>query len=200
MSDLQSKWDRIYRTNSSEIVAMGVLSSHRFLLPKSGQALDLACGLGANALLLAEQGLDVQAWDISPVALAALRDRATLHRLSVTTHQADITPDKFKNDYFDVIVISRFLDRTLCNAIMTALKPKGLLFYQTFTRAKFDSQGPNNPDYVLDGNELLRLFAPLKLVYYQEYARIGDLQYGNRNEACFIGQKLIHNQEYDRKS
>jgi 2-polyprenyl-3-methyl-5-hydroxy-6-metoxy-1,4-benzoquinol methylase len=46
-----------------------------------------------------------------------------------------IRPDTLENNGFDVIVISRFLDRTLCNAIMAALKPEGLLFYQTFIRA-----------------------------------------------------------------
>jgi hypothetical protein len=72
---------------------------------------------------------------------------------------------------------------------MAALKPGGLLFYQTFTRNKLDQQGPSNPDYLLASNELLRLFKPLNVVFYQEYAKLGDVRFGNRNEACFIGQK-----------
>jgi tellurite methyltransferase len=64
------------------------------------------------------------------------------------------------------------------------------LFYQTFTRNKLDQHGPSNPDYLLGDNELLSLFSSLSLVFYQEYARIGDWRYGNRNEACFIGQKF----------
>jgi hypothetical protein len=104
--------------------------------------------------------------------------------------QANITPEMRQNSSFDVIVISRFLDRALCNAIMAGLKTGGLLFYQTFTRNKLDQAGPSNPDFLLANNELLRLFAPLMLVYYQEYARIGDLHCGDRNEAYFIGQKL----------
>ncbi|MEO2151790.1 MAG: Sua5 family C-terminal domain-containing protein, partial [Thermococcus sp.] len=35
----------------------------------SGLALDLACGLGGNSFFLAEQGLQVDAWDISAVAI-----------------------------------------------------------------------------------------------------------------------------------
>ena len=72
---------------------------------------------------------------------------------------------------------------------MAALKPGGLLFYQTFTRHKLDKSGPSNPDYLLARNELLQLFAPLTVIYYQEYPAIGDLQRGNRNEAQLIGQK-----------
>ena len=87
-------------------------------------------------------------------------------------------------------VIRRFLDRSLCNAIMADLKSEGLLFYQTFTRNTLDRHGPSNPDYLLDRQELMALFSPLTLVSYQENAGIGDLRHGNRNETCFIGQKI----------
>jgi SAM-dependent methyltransferase len=139
---------------------------------------------------LAKHDLQVDAWDISPVALAHLQNQAKQNPICITTHQCDIKSNSLLTNHYDVIVISRFLDRSLCNAIMAALKPEGLLFYQTFTRNKLDQTGPGNPDYLLDGNELLSLFSSLSLVFYQEYARIGDLRYGNRNEACFIGQKI----------
>jgi len=38
--------------------------------------LDLACGLGANALRLAELGLKTEAWDLSPVAVERLNAEA----------------------------------------------------------------------------------------------------------------------------
>lgn len=190
MNELQSKWDNIYADCSQAPNASEVLSKHRYLLPAQGNALDLACGLGGNALLLAEQGLKVDAWDISPVALSGLRSQAEQGLLQIATRQVFVSPDNLPEGNYDVIVISRFLDRSLCNAIMAALKTEGLLFYQTFTRSKLDQQGPSNPDYLLDCNELLQLFSPLTLVYYREDARIGDLRHGNRNEACYIGQKL----------
>jgi 2-polyprenyl-3-methyl-5-hydroxy-6-metoxy-1,4-benzoquinol methylase len=37
---------------------------------KAIAALDLACGLGANALVLAKQGLTTEAWDISAIFIA----------------------------------------------------------------------------------------------------------------------------------
>ncbi|MCQ8104097.1 methyltransferase domain-containing protein [Methylomonas sp. SURF-2] len=186
---LQAKWDGIYADNAHTPHIAEVLSAHLHLLPVRGRALDLACGLGGNALMLAEQGLRVDAWDISRVALSHLQNQAEQHRLQIATRQVVLTPDKLPRNRFDVIVISRFLDRSLCNAIMAALKTDGLLFYQTFIRHKLDQQGPSNPDYLLECNELPQLFSPLTLVFYQEYARIGDLRHGNRNEACYIGQK-----------
>ncbi|MDT4289367.1 class I SAM-dependent methyltransferase [Methylomonas sp. MO1] len=189
MTDLQDKWDTIYRNACSPPLPAEVLSQHQYLLPKQGKALDLACGLGGNAVLLAESGLAVDAWDISLVALQILQQQATEKGLSIATQQCHISAETLAQQAYDVIVICRFLDRTLCNAIMAALKPGGLLFYQTFTRNKLDQQGPSNPEYLLANNELLRLFSPLSVVFYQEYAKLGDVRFGNRNEACFIGQK-----------
>ncbi|AEG02918.1 class I SAM-dependent methyltransferase [Methylomonas methanica] len=190
MIDPQDKWDSIYADCNQTPNVSEVLSTHNHLLPEQGKALDLACGLGGNALLLAEHGLSVDAWDISAVALSRLQIQAEQRQLQIALRQVFVNPGKLPRNYYDVIVISRFLDRSLCNAIMAALKTEGLLFYQTFTRNKLDRQGPGNPAYLLDCNELLHLFSPLNLVFYQEYARIGDLRRGNRNEACFIGQKL----------
>ena len=190
MSELQLKWDAIYTENTQSPKASEVLLCNQHLLPTHGNALDLACGLGSNALFLAQQGLQVEAWDISPIALAKLAENAQQQNLPIATHQCLITADRLPKIHFDVIVICRFLDRSLCNAIMAALKTEGLLFYQTFTRNKVDQQGPSNPDYLLDCNELLRLFSPLNLIFYQEFGRTGNLQHGNRNEASYIGQKL----------
>ena len=190
MSALQLKWDAIYQKNNATPNAAEVLLYNQHLLPTHGNALDLACGLGSNALFLAQQGLQVEAWDISCIALAKLDEQAQQQNLPTATHRCLITADRLPKNHFDVIVISRFLDRSLCNAIMAALKTEGLLFYQTFTRNKVDQQGPSNPNYLLDCNELLRLFSPLNLIFYQEFGRTGNLQHGNRNEASYIGQKL----------
>jgi len=189
VSELQAKWDAIYRLAQQPAGAAGVLAGNRFLLPEQGTALDLACGLGGNALFLAEAGLSVDAWDISAEALRNLRAKALERSLDMRIRHCSIGPELLEAGSYDVIVISRFLDRALCNAIMAALKTGGLLFYQTFTREKLDQNGPRNPDYLLARNELLRLFAPLTLIFYQEYALIGNPQYGDRNEARFIGQK-----------
>lgn len=189
MNSTQIKWDAIYCDCDQKPAPCQCLAEHDFLLPKSGSALDLACGLGGNGLLMAAQGLTVEAWDISPIALAALGQHAARQGLPILTRQMDIDATDLAEQAFDVIVVSRFLDRTLCNAIMDALKPEGLLFYQTFTRAKLEPQGPSNPEFLLDRNELLQLFRPLSLLHYQEYCGVGELSRGNRNEACFIGQK-----------
>ena len=185
---IKAKWDDIYE-KSIFSHPVDVLVENDYLLPKKGCALDLASGLGANALFLAEKGLAVHAWDISSVALNRLKQNAALKNLKVSVKQVLIQPKVLPKNTFDVIVLSRFLDRSLCNAIMESLKPDGLLFYQTYVRDKLASSGPKNPDFLLARNELLKLFQPLKVVVYEENSLIGDLAYGERNEALFVGQK-----------
>ncbi len=185
---VEEKWNRIYK-DSSLVLPADILTENIFLLPKKGVALDLACGLGANALLLAEKGLKTHAWDNSSVALKKLKENATQRNLSIITKKVFIEPISLPKNSFDVIVVSRFLDRFLCDAIIDSLKQGGLLFYQTYTKDKLDEKGPTNPAFLLDRNELLVLFKLLKLISYKENSVVGDLLIGERNEAFFIGQK-----------
>jgi len=187
---LSDKWDQIYQSETIHSEPASVLSENLFLLPAAGIALDLASGLGANAMLLAKQGLTTQAWDISAVALRKLQQQADAHAIAIRTFTQEITAQSFSANCFDVIVVSRFLDRSICNAIMESLKPNGLLFYQTYTQYKSSEQGPKNPRYLLAENELLQIFSSLKLVYYRENSGLGVVRQGLRNEAQFIGQKI----------
>lgn len=191
MNALTDKWNTIYsQLDITDASVVSVLSEHAFLLPQTGAALDLACGLGNNAIFLAQQGLTVTALDISSLAIDKLKNYTRQHQPTINAYQQQVTPDSLEPNSYDVIVVSRFLDRTLMNAIIDALRTNGLLFYQTFTREKTTDTPPYNPDYRLAKNELLTLFAPLTLVFYQENALIVQHQQGLRNEAQFIGQKI----------
>ncbi|MEI6542097.1 MAG: methyltransferase domain-containing protein [Methylococcales bacterium] len=191
MIDVMShKWDAIYaQLDVESSLPVSVLTENEFLLPKAGTALDLACGVGANALFLARHGMTVTGWDISIVAIDKLSAHATRQGLNINACQEKINVESFTGSSFDVIVVSRFLDRTLSDAIIEALKPEGLLFYQTFTREKMMQTPPNNPDYLLTENELLTLFSPLRVIFYRENALIGEPLRGLRNETQFVGQK-----------
>lgn len=192
MSKNETRWNKIYaKIDYNETQIATVLAEHQLLLPKKGIALDLACGLGANALLLAKHGLDTHAFDISSIALKKLQYKSQQQGMIIHCQQCDIEQMQLPKNRFDVIVVSRFLNRDLSYGIMTALKQQGLLFYQTFTQAKLSKTPPNNPDYLLANNELLNLFSPLNTLYYQDYALVGDKRFGNRDEALYIGQKRV---------
>jgi tellurite methyltransferase len=143
-------------------------------LPAQGRALDLACGLGRNAILLAQHGLQCDAMDISDVALARLASYANEHNLSINTLCTDIERDGIGDQQYDVIVVSYFLYRPLLNAINLALKLGGLLFYQTFVRSASATNlnkaqtKLGNPDFYLAENELQAQFNDLEIRYYHE--------------------------------
>lgn len=166
-----------------------VLGQNQHLLPASGRALDLASGRGANALCLARRGLAVAAWDKSATALATLALTARQHALHIACQRRDISRRPPEPASFDVIVVSRFLDRGLMAAIKRALRQHGLIFYQTFTKEKIDDRGPRNPAYLLDKNELLGFFNDWPLLYYREEGQTGDIRRGFRNQAMLVAQK-----------
>ncbi len=191
---MQEKWNQRYAAITGEPQASRVLQENHHLLPAEGDALDLACGLGGNALLLARSGLDVQAWDLSSVAIEALRVRAAREDLAVMVGQRDVLEQPPGVESFDVIVVSYFLERGLAPLLCTALRPGGLLFYQTFVRDRVSARGPDNPDFLLEENELRDLFAPLCLRVYREEGSVGDVHQGLRDEALLVAQRPLKEQ------
>ena len=186
----KAKWDSHYLANLGATPEPSlVLAEHAHLLPSSGVALDLACGLGGNALFLARRGLTVTAWDISPVAIEKLEARAQGEGLRITTEVVDVETVPLKSNTYDIVTVSRFLNRSLSHSIVSSLRAGGLLFYQTFTANKMTPSGPSNSAYLLAENELLQLFASLHVRFFREDAHCGDLSIGRRDEAYFIGQR-----------
>ena len=72
---------------------------------------------------------------------------------------------------------------------MQALKPGGLIYYQTFTRQHVSNRGPQRTEFRLADQELLQLFSGLQVLFYREEGRAGDLQKGLRDEAMLVGRR-----------
>lgn len=182
-------WDARHAEGAPAEVAW-VLREHAHLLPSKGEALDLACGLGANALFLAECGLATTAWDFSSVAIERLDKAAAARGLSIQSVVRDVVASPPAPGTFDIIVISHFLDRTLVPHLIEALRPGGLLFYQTFTTERPEGGAtPSNPAFLLAPNELLKLFAGLRVMAYREDGLAGDMTRGLRALAALVVMK-----------
>ena len=187
----RQKWNERHSDREISGAACEVLQQHISLAPQKGSALDLACGLGRNALLLARHGLECDAVDISDIAISKLNDYANEHKLTITGRCADIESNGFGNKRYDVIVVSYFLYRPLFRAIEKALKPGGLLFYQTFVQTKATGSevidtGPSNSNYYLKENELRAQFKDLEIRYYQETR----LQQNSKPVAMLVARKI----------
>lgn len=191
MVSIAEKWDARYQVGDSLPRVAEVLQHNHYLLPSKGVALDLACGLGGNALRLAEKGLTVKAWDISPEAIARLGAEAAQRGLTIDTEVRDVVAQPPEPNSVDVLMVSLFLSRPLCPALIAAIKPGGLLMYQTYCRAKVSETGPSNPEYLLEDNELLRLFSGMKLRVYREESLLGEHGIGMRNQAWILAEKPV---------
>lgn len=161
----QSKWNSRYAFSGDTLPPpAAVLSRGAQWLPAIGDpapvALDFACGRAANAEWLGARGFIAHAWDFSDKVIDEISSRKHSHIHSAEVRNVVAEPPM--SESFDVIVVSRFLDRSLCPAISAALTLGGVLYYQTFTH------GLSNPDYLLGANELPGLFPGLEVLDYRE--------------------------------
>jgi len=134
------------------------------------RALDVACGRGRHALLLAIAGLDVRAVDRGAEAVAGLRWAAGHLGLPIAAEIADLESPAIDlgDALYDVIVCVHYLHRPLFPALRRALKPGGVLIYETFTTAQAARGKPTNPEFLLEPGELRRLVAPLAILRERE--------------------------------
>lgn len=165
----QQKWDEKYQSTDLKTPANPcfALKEHSRLLPFNGRALEVACGLGGNARFLAQCGLKVDAWDISDNALTILNNWASINHLPITPLITDLEQMILPYQQFDVIVVSRYLDRKLFKALADALKPNGLLIYQTFL-APVQDNAPRNPNFYVQTGELSHAWPNLQTLVYGE--------------------------------
>lgn len=142
-----------------------------------GPALDLACGRGRHALAAAELGLACVAIDRDADSLVSLRERARGARAPVLAVRADLETGRgipVAPGRFAAVFVFCFLFRPLAPAIAAALRPGGLLLYETFTvRQRKLGHGPRNPAFLLGEGELPGLFPGLEVLSYAEALR-GD--------------------------
>jgi len=189
MASKLDKWNEAYKgADIATAKAAQVLIENEHLLPKTGKALDLACGRAGNAIYLAKRGFDVDAVDISPIVLSSVEQYVSQQNLSITCICQDIEKNGLIDEKYDVIVVSYFLDRALFPEIIRALKPNGLLFYETWSQKKVDDSGPNNLDFRLKATELLKLTSALRPLFYREEGDNGDVSKGLRNVAMLVAQ------------
>jgi tellurite methyltransferase len=187
MPSSQSEWDVKHRL-AAEAPPSEPASIVRELLPllPAGPALDIACGMGRHALLLAARRQHVTAVDFSSVALDALEARARgmhmpvqrsdhFHPGARASHggleliRANLEEAHLPEHRYDLILCVQYLQRSLFPQIVRALRPDGVLLMETFTRAQLEfSSGPRNPAYLLETGELREAFPELCVLFYRE--------------------------------
>ncbi len=139
--------------------------------PAAADAVDIACGRGQHSLALAAYGLKTVAVDYSSEALRRCAKLAAETGLAVETRCYDLesTDAEWGDSRFDVVAVFRYLHRPLVPLLKRITRPGGIIIYKTFTRKQLQfGTGPRRPDYLLEENELPKLFADFRHLHYRE--------------------------------
>lgn len=132
-----------------------------------GRVLEVACGSGRNLLFFLARGDAVVGIDRSAESLQRARAAAgPSARLELI--QADLESYQLPEAAFDVVVNVRYLQRSLVPALRGAVRPGGVVVFETFLVEQLELGHPRNPDFVLAHGELLRLFDGFRILHYEE--------------------------------
>jgi len=174
----RQRWEQRYTARSNREAAdapSDFLVAHAPII--HGRVLDVAAGAGRNALLLARRGHIVEAIDISFAGLQLAIAAAKAERLRLLAVQADLEAFPLPADRYDAVINIRYLQRSLLQPLQRAVKPGGLIVFETFLIDQCGIGHPRNPDFLLQHGELRSAFAAAcELLIYEE----GLLESGGR--------------------
>lgn len=145
------------------------------LMPSSGlegrRALDLAMGRGRHALLLARFGFHTFGVDGRFDAVRAAMDAARREQRRISGWCADLTVYPLPVNAFDLVVVTRYLQRDLFPSLSASVRLGGHIVYETFTvRQRELGTGPTSPEHLLEPGELRGFFDAWDVLVSEEVA------------------------------
>lgn len=163
------------------------LAAHAALFKAGQRALCVADGEGRNSVWLAEQGLEVTAFDFSPIALEKARRLAAGRGVGVRYELASVADWRWRAGEFDVVVaifiqfVVPAARRILFERMSASLKPGGLLLVEGYTPAqlKHGTGGPKQVDQLYTEELLRQAFGSLEIVELKAYE--AELDEGTRH-------------------
>ena len=140
-----------------------------------GRALDVATGTGRNAFALAEAGYEVDAVDISTVAIERARAESQRRGREVNWLVADLDSDALPGDGYELITVLRYHSSRLWGRLKPALAPDGWILIEHHLQThRSDAVGPKHKEFRLAPGELLQAFSDLRIVHYSESVEPSD--------------------------
>lgn len=140
---------------------------------KPGRSLDVGMGQGRNTIYLAQHGWDSVGFDPADRAVAAAQEQAKALGVKITASVARAEDFDWGDGQWDLIVLSYVGARDYVTKITRALRPGGMVIVEAFHRDATKAHSIGG-DVVFDTNELLKLFAGLRIVRYEDTDAKGD--------------------------
>ncbi|MEA3434096.1 MAG: methyltransferase domain-containing protein [Campylobacterota bacterium] len=179
----KQKWDKKYQNNPTPDKPIKLITDFAKLATGT-KALDIACGMGRHSKYLASMGFDVDALDISSVAIEALQNIPHIH-----AQEVDFDSYTFPKDHYDLIICTFFLKREIFPKITEALKEGGIFIYETFLHHPDNENAPSNRTFLLEEGELEVTFDhEYDIMHLSEYWD-EDLQGAKTMKAAMVAKK-----------
>lgn len=168
-------------------------------LQLTGEALAIAEGEGRNAVFLAEQGMNVTAWDYAESGLQKTNKLAEERGVKVHTILVDLNEATWEKDKWDEIVCifghfpKELRNRTLLK-VKDAIKPGGYYITEVYSHKQipYNSGGPRDLELLYSPEEFLQTFADWRIVHFfmgEVVRHEGELHNGLAHVIQFVGQK-----------
>lgn len=170
------------------------LASQRERLAPGMSALCVADGEGRNSVWLARQGLEVTAFDFSPVGLAKAMKLALQNGVKVDYRQADVNDWDWDAARYDVVV-AIFVQFTppaersrMFAGMIRALKPGGLLILQGYRpeQLRYATGGPKRVENLYTEALLRESFAALEILHLASHDDVVDEGAGHQGMSALI--------------
>ena len=163
------------------------LASSASHLKRGQRALCIADGEGRNSVWLAEQGLEVTAFDFSPIGVDKARKLAASRGVKVRYDVSTVYDWSWPAAAFDLVVaiFVQFADPPMRSFMFermaSALKPGGLVLVEGYTpkQLEFGTGGPKQLDQLYTEDLLRAAFAGMEIVELRQYE--AELDEGSRH-------------------
>lgn len=139
---------------------------------QQSSVLDLACGNGRNGLFLIEHNIPTMFADIKSEALKnvelSLANLSKNQQSLAQSWQVDFEvthSSPLQGKTFSAIMVFRYLHRQLFAQLKAAIKPGGMIIYETFTEQQAQLGRPKNPDFLLRPTELVEQFSDWQILH-----------------------------------
>ena len=188
-------WERTYRDPGVSTFAKGPtgdLAQFCGRIAPRSSALDVGCGEGRNAIFLAGQGHDVDAFDLSQAGIAKAQTIAAREGVRVRFWAQDLADFQFGKDY-DVILShgvlhlpEKLVRDTFIARAQARTKPGGLHFVGIFTNRR--PATPDNAPFthsLFDVGELPAKYAGWEILHHLEGVLQDEHPGGLRHEHAY---------------
>jgi cyclopropane fatty-acyl-phospholipid synthase-like methyltransferase len=171
------------------------LAQHTDLFKPGMRVLAVADGEGRNSVWMAQQGLQVDAFDISPVGIEKAKKLAQQQGVEVNFSIHGVEDYPWTTGTYDAVVaiFIQFADpetrATLFKRMKSALKPDGMILLQGYTpkQLEYKTGGPPNLSHLYTEELLQDAFGDLDISELNAYEQVLTEGTQHHGQSALIG-------------